>query len=153
MRKAFFITEREAREWIAKEFGEDVVLKPDSFTDGMLNGCEVDEYPYSWCGESAAFDVNFGEACVGFWESGDITYQVVFKSGDNVLSFEFDALCRAREAADKIDIQAEGLNVAGEIIIKNDFEIIDEIQVEHDNDERKGSFATLKAILKDYYNL
>ncbi|MDE6237846.1 MAG: hypothetical protein K2M45_08265 [Muribaculaceae bacterium] len=140
MRKAFFITEREAREWIAKEFGEDVVLKPDSFTDDMLNGCEVDEYPYSWSGESSAFNVNFGEACVGYWESADAVFQLIFKSAENEISYKYDAACRADKALEILKEIAERLNIGGKIIVKDNFDNYDEVFIVPDDEEPEGSF-------------
>lgn len=128
--KAIFVSEKEAREFISRNYGNDAILKNssiDSFTH-----FEIDEVPYNWTGETAAFDVNNGEACVGYLECEN-TYTVKFGDVAEIA----DSLYCAREIAEEMKEMAEEMNVSGNIIISSEIDgEVDVTEVElYDEDE------------------
>lgn len=132
--KAIFVTEREAREFIVSNYGKDVIIRNSSVDDRTR--FDVDEVPYSWSGEISAFEVNNGEAYVGYMECEN-TYTIEFAG----LSETTDSLYSTREIADEMKDIAEDLNVSGNIILSSEIDgEIDTIEVErYYEDEPEGT--------------
>lgn len=132
--KAIFVTEREAREFIANNYGKDAIIRNSSVSD--TTGFDIDEVPYQWGGETAAFEVNNGEAYVGYMECEN-TYTVEFAG----LSETTDSLYSAREIAEEMKDIAQDLNVVGNIILSSELDgEIDTIEVErYYEDEPEGT--------------
>lgn len=132
--EAIFVTEREAREFITNNYGEDAIIRNSSVDDRTQ--FDVDEVPYSWSGEISAFEVNNGEAYVGYMECEN-TYTIEFAG----LSETTDSLYSAREIADEMKDIAEDLNVSGNIILSSEIDgEIDTIEVErYYEDNPEGS--------------
>lgn len=128
---AIFETEKDARQFIIANYGKDAVLTPATVSDGC--NFDVDEMSISWSGETSAYEVNDGEAYVGFWEAPDEVYTITF----NGVSETTDRHSEAQRIADSIKELAESYNVAGTIIIKSSVsDFYDEIEVEqYDSDE------------------
>lgn len=135
---AIFITEKEAREFIGREYGEDARLKSASITSDMH--FDIDEVPYPWGGETAAFDVNHGEALVGYMEE-DNEYRITYYD----IEEKADSLYAAREIAAAIKREAEDLCVFGVIEISDRFGFTDEIEVDNEYDDEPGDPAELYA--------
>lgn len=133
--KAIFVTEKEAREFINKNFGKDAILKDCEVSDSER--FDIDEVPYQWGGYTFAYEVNNGEAYVGFMEEPGAVYSAVF-CGVSELAF---SLYEAREIADRMKDVAEDCNVAGVISIRSKGEgEIDTVEVGiFDDEEPEGA--------------
>lgn len=131
---AVFVTEREAREFIASNYGEDAILRNSSVSD--TTRFDIDEVPYQWGGVTSAFEVNNGGAYVGYMECEN-TYTIEFAG----LSETTDSLYFAREIADEMKDIAEDLNVIGNIVISSGIDgEIDTIEVKrYYEDEPEGT--------------
>lgn len=134
---AIFLTEREAREFIANKFGKDAKINPSSVDD--RTAFDVNELPFDWSGDIQAFNVNDGEAFVAYWESADAEITVSF----NGVSAKFDSLYRARCCAEDMKKVAEDCNAQGVITLSDDDGVFDEIEVElFDDEEDEADDAT-----------
>lgn len=131
---AIFVTEREAREFIASNYGKDAIIRNSSVSD--RTGFDIDEVPYQWSGKTSAFEVNNGEAYVGYLE-GENTFTIEFAG----LSETTDSLYSAREIANEMKDIAEDLNVSGNIILSSEiYGEMDSIEVErYFDDEPEGT--------------
>lgn len=130
---AIFVTEREAREFIASKYGEHAELRISSVSD--TTRFDIDKVPYQWGGVTSAFEVNNGEAYVGYLECENI-YTIEFAG----LSETTDSLYSAREIADEMKDIAEDLNVIGNIVISSEIDgEIDTIEVERYNSDDSES--------------
>ena len=133
---AIFLTEREAREFIANKFGKDATLKSSSVDDSTI--FDVNEIPFDWSGEVQAFNVNDGEAFVAYWESADAEFTVSFKG----VTAKFDSLYRARCCAEEMKDVAEDCNPQDVITISDEDGVLEEIEVElFDNEEDEADEA------------
>lgn len=130
---AAFLTEKEALEYITREFGEDATVK--ACTIDNHDQWDIDEIPFSWSGETSAYMVNGGEAFVAYWEVLGAKFVVEFCG----VKVETDALYRAREIAERMKKLAEDCNAAGVITIDGE----EETEVElFDEDEPQADAAT-----------
>lgn len=105
--KAIFLTEAEAREFIAAEFGADATITKASVTSDTT--FDIDKVPYAWDGEIEAYRVN-GDSLVGFMEPKGAEYTVEFGDTTETATSHY-AACRI---ADRIKAEAE----SGEIVIR-----------------------------------
>ena len=133
--KAIFVTEKEAREFIYNNFGKDATLKDCEVSDSER--FDIDEVPYTWGGYTFGYEVNNGEAYVGFMEEPGASYSAVF-CGVSELAF---SSYEVREIAERMKDVAEDCNVTGVISIrKADEGEIDTVDVElFDDEEPEGT--------------
>lgn len=142
---AIFVTEKEAREFINTNFGASARIRCAAVTADT--SFDIDEVPYSWDGETEAYDVNDGAALVGFMEPEGAVYSVSFREH----YAEFPSVYQARQAAAAIREEAEDNNQSGEIIIGcNDAagfhgNVVEVIIVEGDDDNPEGEDSSLSA--------
>lgn len=135
---AMFLTEREAREYINSTFGENAHLAHSTIDSGCT--FDIDTVPFTWDGETAAIEVNNGEAYVGYWESAEAAYAIECLG----IVETTDSLYAAREVADKMVEVAEECNVTAEVTITDGFgEIIDTLEVSAEEDEESADFYAL----------
>lgn len=142
---AIFVTEKEAREFINTNFGASARIRGAAVTSDT--SFDFDKVPYSWDGETEAYDVNDGEALVGFMEPKGAVYSVSFREH----YAEFPSAYQARLSAAAIRDAAEDNNQSGEIIIScNDAagfhgNVVEVIVVEGDDDTPEGEDTSLSA--------
>lgn len=135
---AIFLTEKEAREFIRENFGLNAKIKMASADDST--DFEIDEVPYTWDGEVAAFDVNHGEALVAYLEDTNV-YTITFGE----VKETSDSLYRARQIIEEMTATAEDLNVSGTIVLEDEIQgEIDSIEIEqYLDDEPAGTSEDL----------
>lgn len=92
--KAIFVTEKEAREFINNNFGQDAILKDCEVSDSER--FDIDEVPYQWGGSTFAYEVNNGEAYVGFMEEPVFNFGMWFLSRKPSISSRFSSFVEYR---------------------------------------------------------